>query len=168
MLNRIASQPSQRARFSGLFALRRQAGFTLVEMIVVIIILGILAAVAVPRMLARSQYEAYAFNDEALAVVRYAQKTAIAQRRSVYVVIDADSVDVCFVDASCATPVPSPHRAGANLTAAAPGGTALSPTTSFYFNGLGKPSFSSNLILTMTSDVVRQFTIEAETGLVHP
>ena len=140
----------------------------MVEMIVVIIIIGILAVVAVPRMLAKSEYQAYAFNDEALGTVRYAQKTAIAQRRSVYVVISASSIQICYVDTSCATPVPSPSQAGAGLMATAPSGTTISPATSFSFNGLGKPSFASNLTISMTSGVARQFTVEAETGLVHP
>lgn len=134
----------------------------------VIMIAGILAVVAVPRMLAKSSYEAYAYNDEALAVLRYAQKAAVAQRRNVFVVVTAGGLSVCFVDTSCATPVPSPHKAGAALTAPAPSGTTVSPATSFSFNGLGKPSFSSNLTLTLSSDTTRQITIETETGLVHP
>lgn len=140
----------------------------MVELIMVILIAGILAVVAVPRMLARSSYEAYAYNDEALSVLRYAQKTAIAQRRNVFVVATAAGISVCFVDVTCATPVPSPHRAGAALTAPAPSGTTLSPATTFYFDGLGKPSFASALTLTLISDQARQIIIEAETGLVHP
>lgn len=140
----------------------------MVELIMVIMILGILAVVAVPRMLARSSYEAYAYNDEALAVLRYAQKTAIAQRRNVFVVVTTTGISVCFVDATCGTPVPSPHKAGAALTAPVPSGATLSPTTSFSFNGLGKPSFTSALTLTLTSNGARQIIIEAETGLVHP
>ncbi|MFN0318433.1 MAG: GspH/FimT family pseudopilin [Burkholderiales bacterium] len=144
-----------------------QAGFTMIEMIVVIIIIGVLAVVAVPRMLGKSEFEAYAFNDEAQAVVRYAQKTAIAQRRPVYVVISASSIQACFTDATCATNVPSPSKPGAGLTATAPSGTTLSPATSFFFNGLGVPSIASNLTVTMGSSVSRQFTVQAQTGLVH-
>lgn len=134
----------------------------------VIMILGIITAVAAPRMLAKSSYEAYAYNDEVQALLGYAQKTAIAQRRSVFVVVSASALSLCFVDATCATPVPSPHGAGGALRATAPSGTSVSPVTSFSFDGLGKPSFASNLTITLTSDSTRQITIEAETGLVHP
>lgn len=140
----------------------------MVELVMVIMILGILAAVAVPRMLGRSSYEAYAYNDEVQAVLRYAQKTAIAQRRAVYVVLTAGGLSVCFVDTTCATPVPSPHGTGAALSAPAPAGTTVSPVTSFHFDGLGSPSFTSNLTVTLAGADTRQITIEAETGLVHP
>jgi MSHA pilin protein MshC len=140
----------------------------MIEMIVVIIILGVLAVVAVPRLMGRSEFEAYAFNDEAQAVVRYAQKTAIAQRRAVYVVISASAIQVCFTDATCATTVPNPSKPGSGLAATAPAGTTLSPATSFFFNGLGMPSFASTLTVTMTSSVSRQFIVQAQTGLVHP
>lgn len=146
----------------------RARGFTMIELIVVIMIVGILAVVAVPRMLDRSHYDAFAFNDTAQSVVRFGQKTAVAQRRAVYVVISASSITLCFVDASCATPVPDPSKAGQSLTAPTPNGTTLSPATSFYFDGLGKPSFSSKLTVTMTSSVTRTFAVEAETGFVHP
>lgn len=140
----------------------------MVEMIVVILIVGVLAAVAVPRLLSKGQYQAYAFNDEAIATVRYAQKVAIAQRRLVYVVVTSAAITACYVDATCSSPVPSPHTTGAGLRADAPTGTTLSPATSFNFNGLGQPSFGSALTLTMTGNGTRQFTIEADTGFVHP
>lgn len=140
----------------------------MIEMIVVIIIIGVLAVVAVPRMMDKSEFEAYAFNDEAQSVVRYAQKTAIAQRRAVYVVITATSIQACFADPTCAITVPDPSKPGAGLAASVPSGTTLSPATSFFFNGLGEPSFGSNLTVTMASSISRQFTVEAQTGLVHP
>lgn len=140
----------------------------MIELIVVIMIVGILGALAVPRMLNRSHYDAFAFNDAAQSVIRYAQKTAVAQRRFVYVVIAATGIQVCYVSVACTTPVPDPGKTGQGLTAPVPSGTSISPATNFYFDGLGKPSFSSNLVVTMTSGVTRTFTVEAETGLVHP
>jgi len=65
--------------------MRRSAGgFTLVELITVIIILGIMAVVAIPRM-DTSGYRSTEFHDKTLAALRFAQKTATSHRRQVCV-----------------------------------------------------------------------------------
>lgn len=64
--------------------MRNQAGFTMIELIMVMIIVGVLAAVAIPRM-DTSGYRALEFHDKAVAALRYAQKTATSHRRLVCV-----------------------------------------------------------------------------------
>jgi len=59
-----------------------QRGFTLVEIIVVIILLGILSAVALPRLQGTSEYQAYTLRNTVLASLKLAQKTALAQHDS--------------------------------------------------------------------------------------
>jgi MSHA pilin protein MshC len=67
-------------------AQRRHArGFTLIELIMVIVILGVLAVFAAPRILNTGDFTARGFHDETLSLLRYAQKAAIAQRRTVCV-----------------------------------------------------------------------------------
>jgi MSHA pilin protein MshC len=64
-----------------------QSGFTLIELIMVIVMLGVLAVFAAPRMFNTGDFTQRGFHDETMSLLRYAQKTAIAQRRTVCVAI---------------------------------------------------------------------------------
>jgi MSHA pilin protein MshC len=139
-------------------------GFTLVELIVVLIIAGAIAVVAIPRLMGPTEFEALGFYDSAQATVRYAQKVAVAQRRQVHVSIGANTISLCY-DAGCAAPVADPAR-GQAFTTTAPSGVSLTGTSCLY-DGLGRPSTAASFTVS-TADGVRSFIVEAETGYVHP
>jgi MSHA pilin protein MshC len=135
----------------------------------VLVIMGILAALVGPRMLASRNFASRGFYDEAQAVVRYAQKTAIAWRRSVTVCVAANEI-LAVSNANCAAPVILAHPAtGGELRSVAPDGVTLSPVGSFSFDGLGRPSGAATIVLTSTiaDDPARQIVVAAETGYVH-
>ncbi len=151
----------------------RGGGFTIIELVTVIAIMGLLAAVVGPRFIGRDAFASRGFYDEAQSVVRYAQKTAIAWRRPVYVCVTATAVKAGSLNNSCASSLLVHPATGAALTTTAPPpSVTLSPTGNFSFDGAGRPSPNAQVTITIAStiagDPARQIVVEAETGYVHP
>ena len=67
-------------------------GFTLTELVMTIVIIGILSVIVAPRFMSSQPFETRGFYDEAQAVVRYAQKVAIAQRRTIFVCVATNEI----------------------------------------------------------------------------
>src|SRR5438309_10937419 len=98
------SFPRQRAVMS-LQRPARRRGFTLPELVMTIVVVGILAVVAAPRFVSWKGFASRGFYDEAQAVVRFAQKTAVAWRRSIFVCVTATDISA-ISNNNCAAPVP--------------------------------------------------------------
>lgn len=154
-----------------------QAGFTLIELIMVIVMLGVLAVFAAPRILNTGDFYARGFHDETQAYLRYAQKTAIAQRRTVCVTFTSATVALTIASAEATTNCASagtlkgPKGETGPVVTARSGVSFASPPTSFNFDGLGQPITSTgNAQATQTiqiSGVSPSITVETATGYVH-
>lgn len=157
---------------------QRVRGFTLIELIMVLVLLGILAAYAAPRIFNRGDFDARGMHDMSLAYLRYAQKTAIAQRRTVCVAFAANGMTLRVANAAGATdcaagvalngPDGNPGLAGPVNYTATPDNMA--------FDALGQPlsgvaaTLGAVLNAATAINVVgagRTVTIEAGTGYVH-
>lgn len=144
-------------------------GFTLIELIVVIIIIGILAITVIPRFANRSNFDARGFYDTTLATLQYAQKSAVAQRRQVCVTIDASSIslkiDPSYGVNSCANNLAGPDGK-APYTLTAPTGITLSPaTTNFSFAPSGVPSAAQRFTVSELPN--KTITIDGVSGYVY-
>jgi MSHA pilin protein MshC len=144
------------------------------ELITVIVILGLLAAVAAPRFFDLSSFTQRGSHDQVLASLRYAQKEAIAQHGFVCVAFAANSVTLTTGSANtCGTPLASPSG-GAYVVQA-----SFSPVPgNFSFDCTGIPRASgqgtctdANGVLTSDQSVQVQgaalITVVKETGFVY-
>jgi MSHA pilin protein MshC len=60
----------------------------MVELITVMVVLGVVSAVAIPRLMGDSGMAAAAYRNELASALRYAQKTAVSHRRMVCAQLD--------------------------------------------------------------------------------
>jgi len=155
----------------------RQLGFTLIELIMVIVMLGVLAVVAAPRIFNSNDFNARGFHDETLALLRYAQKVAIAQRRTVCVTFTTSSVSLTMASApatfDCGSSVTlrGPTSDTASITAKS-GVTYSAVPSAFNFDGLGQPIASTGgggkaTQTILVNNATKSITVETVTGYVH-
>lgn len=139
----------------------------MVELILVIAIAGVLAAVAVPRMVGRNAFDERGFADQLAATVRFAHKLAVAQRRDVFVRLTASDAMLCY-DAACATPAPGPGGEKP-YTVNAPNGVAIaSPVPTLDFDAGGRPvNLTAQLDIRVNGSGTHHVLVEQETGYVH-
>jgi MSHA pilin protein MshC len=155
----------------------------------VIVILGVLAVFAAPRMLNSNDFNARGFHDETLSLLRYAQKSAIAQRRTVCVTFSqaAPATAVLAIASAaasnnCNTALTGPNQ---NCIAGLPTGSKgcvtaksgisySSGPASLNFDGLGLPqAFNSSgtalasVPVIQVSEASGAITVETGTGYVH-
>lgn len=140
----------------------RCSGFTLMEFIVVIVLLGILAAFAFPRLNILG-YQQTGFFQQSLAAIRYAQQQAIGSGCHVQVMIDASGCNLTWTGGPVAvcpgtgTPIVNPARGTANFCAGSQ--PAGNPSANFVFDHIGRPSAAQTI--NFTNGVI---LVEAETG----
>ncbi len=152
-----------------------QRGFTLIELIMVIVLLGVLAVFAAPRIFSSDDFNARGFHDETLALLRYAQKTAIAQRRTVCVAFTATTailtISATAAISSCAgNPLVGP-KGDSPGTITARTGVTYSAAADFNFDGLGQPITSLGVAMAtqtiQVANAANSIKVETVTGYVH-
>ena len=150
----------------------KQSGFTLVELITVMVIVSIISAIALPRLFSRDLFDSRGFYDQLISTLRYAQKTAIAQRRLVCVTFPTSSRVVLSTASAfggvCDTTLQSPDGQ-ASYAIENVNGVTLGGAADFNFDALGRPSFAgaAPLAITVSGYPTGNVCVAAETGYVY-
>ncbi|MBS0399259.1 MAG: type II secretion system protein [Proteobacteria bacterium] len=148
------------------------SGYTLIELIVVISILGILSATLGPRLFDQSAFSQRGYADELAAALRFARKAAVITGCPARIVLSANayagsqqapSGNACNpLDASWSTPLLGPD--GTAIAGSAPSGITTTPAGTFQFDAQGRLSASPGTTLTVGA---RTLTLDAGTGFVQ-
>lgn len=153
--------------------MRREYGFTIVELIAVMVITGIIASIAAPRFIGVDAFDARGSYGTLVSALRYAQKTAVAQRRIVYANMNVSSRTVCLgYTSNCSSAVIDPATQSAYSKTLSNNVTLTASTSPIGFDGLGRPVPNATATFTIQNAVVpsestRTITVEAETGYVR-
>jgi MSHA pilin protein MshC len=135
---------------------RCHRGFTLVELVVTLVIIGALAAASAPLFFSTQDFQRSGFRNEALAGIRYAQKLAVGSGCGVQVAVAANTITLTTAAAAGACfsgpfnqPALNPSNpvAGVSFSSAPPNGSGIAVTSTlspFLFCPLGDVSSSGN------------------------
>lgn len=184
-MTRSSSQSARRpARFArrakDVMRLGAGRGFTMIELITVLLLVGIMAFVALPRVDLLRGFDEIGYRDQVRATIEYARKSAVAQRRHVRITTAGNgmTVDISSLDPDTVAAWPTvfaralalPGSAG-NAVTPPSGGTLVASVSPLVFDPLGRPlnattgaALAAAATFTVSGNVI---TVEAETGHVH-
>lgn len=140
----------------------KQLGFTIVELVMVIVMLGITSVAALPLFFDRKNFDERFYFEEALSTVRYGQKLAVASGCSIAFQIDTSGYSLSYRGGDCGV-----MSVGNDYVKSLPTGVAVTKTLAISFNSLGGVNEAcpgGRCVATIGSHT---FTVHAATGFIE-
>lgn len=144
----------------------RKHGFTLVELVMVIVMMAALATVALPRMTDADLWRLRAYGDDLTSQVQRARRLALAQRRPLTATLQASGLTVTDALGRTVLSAPCPSAVPQCLTETG----SRSVTFNAGNSGATTTSTGTTLVIGITDgrQVAWRYAIELETGWIHP
>jgi prepilin-type N-terminal cleavage/methylation domain-containing protein len=180
LMGKVTYQAGTAASRAVLFPPPASAGFTFTELIVVLLVIGILAAVAIAKLSNINVVQQRTEYDKVISALQYARASAIAQRRYACVGITVNAVSLtldpnppestatpfggtCPFATALALPSPDPTPACASNQTCVKNTSITSTSASFQFDPRGRAP--AQVVITVSG--FPAITVEGETGYVH-
>lgn len=161
----------------------RQRGFTLIELVMVLVLVGVLAVFVAPRMNLIGGFNDVGYRDKVRAALEFARKAAVSSRRTVQVTLGANSLTLtrqrCPTDglnadgSACASTLDNLMLPAADKACAvgnmvcAPLNVTLAGPNPLTFNPLGQATAASYVYTVTGNGSSWTITVDAETGYVR-
>jgi prepilin-type N-terminal cleavage/methylation domain-containing protein len=142
---------------------RRVAGFTMIELIMVMLIVATMVTLAIPRFMAPSALQARGAQDQLRDMLVSTRRLAVTQSRDVCVLLTGTQARAVYTAANlCAAglPVASPNNDGPWVITM-PNGVLLSGAAQVRFNARGQPVPAANATINVGAQAL---TVQRETG----
>lgn len=144
----------------------------MVELVLVIVLIGVIAAIGVPRLMGDNTMAAAAFGDEVVSALRTAQKSAVARRRVVCATVGGTAVTLTMrpdnTQPNCTTPLNAE-----TYSTSASGVTATATPSTLFFqpNGMITSDLDGRMPVSGTVRIQggtsRTITFAGSTGYVQ-
>ena len=158
-------------------------GFSLIELIVILIIVGIISFFASSRFVNRTSFDELGFFEESITAVRYAQKLAITSGCDVQVTINSSgyileqwgntATNECDFDDAGVSLSNVRKPGGGNFSGTAPSGVSITVApnpTVWFFDQIGIPRTTGGVEITMETTATigsRTLSVAPHTGFTR-
>ena len=138
----------------------------MVELVMVLVVMGVLASVALPRLTDRRALQERGFLDQVRSLLQHSRKVAIVQRRSTCVLMTPAAVSAYYDNGAGCTAAAGPLATPGStdpFTLAVPNGVVLGGVAQVRFATTGQPNPNVDHIVTVGGNT---YTVSRETGVV--
>ena len=137
----------------------KNTGFTFVELVVVILLIGILSAFVAPRFFADNDFKARGIADELITAIRHAQRLSMTRGENHRIVITTSSYTVEKFDGASVR-----HPDGSLTFSKTVPNNIITTAATITFDQLGRPIPNSVSTISISPFTL---TVEQETGYAH-